>query len=334
MNLQVSSSPHIRDKATSSALMRDVALALVPAVIASGIIFGLRAIVIILLSVLSSMGFEYLSRRIMKRNNTLSDWTAVITGVLLAFNLPPTIPYYMVVIGAFFAIVVVKQMFGGLGNNFVNPALAARIILSIAFPKAMTNWAYQSGPFDFFKSLTGADLVSSATKAADAVSSATPLAILKAQGSAGAPALPSYLSLFLGDKTGTIGEICIAALLIGAIYLVARKVITLWIPLTYIGTVLLLTGLAGKDPIYELLAGGLFLGAFFMATDYVTSPVTRKGRILFGIGCGVITALIRLFGNMAEGVSYSILLMNILVPHIDRFTVPKPFGEVKKHENA
>jgi electron transport complex protein RnfD len=314
--------------------MRDVALALVPAVIASGIIFGLRAIVIILLSVLSSMGFEYLSRRIMKRNNTLSDWTAVITGVLLAFNLPPTIPYYMVVIGAFFAIVVVKQMFGGLGNNFVNPALAARIILSIAFPKAMTNWAYQSGPFDFVKSLTGADLVSSATKAADAVSSATPLAILKAQGSAGAPALPSYLSLFLGDKTGTIGEICIAALLIGAIYLVARKVITLWIPLTYIGTVLLLTGLAGKDPIYELLAGGLFLGAFFMATDYVTSPVTRKGRILFGIGCGVITALIRLFGNMAEGVSYSILLMNILVPHIDRFTVPKPFGEVKKHENA
>lgn len=314
--------------------MRDVAIALVPAVIASGVLFGLRAIVIILVSVLSCMVFEYLSRRIMKRNNTLADWTAVITGVLLAFNLPPTIPYYMVVIGAFFAIVVVKQMFGGLGNNFVNPALTARIILSIAFPKAMTNWAYQSGPFDFLKSLTGADLVSSATKAADAVSSATPLAILKAQGSAGAPALPSYLSLFLGDKTGTIGEVCILALLIGAIYLVARKVITLWIPLTYIGTVLLLTGLAGKDPLYELLAGGLFLGAFFMATDYVTSPVTRKGRIIFGIGCGVITALIRLFGNMAEGVSYSILLMNILVPHIDRFTVPKPFGEVKKHEKA
>lgn len=314
--------------------MRDVAIALVPAVIASGVLFGLRAFVIILVSVLSCMVFEYLSRRIMKRNNTLADWTAVITGVLLAFNLPPTIPYYMVVIGAFFAIVVVKQMFGGLGNNFVNPALTARIILSIAFPKAMTNWAYQSGPFDFMNSLTGADLVSSATKAADAVSSATPLAILKAQGSAGAPALPSYLSLFLGDKTGTIGEVCILALLIGAIYLVVRKVITLWIPLTYIGTVLLLTGLAGKDPLYELLAGGLFLGAFFMATDYVTSPVTRKGRIIFGIGCGVITALIRLFGNMAEGVSYSILLMNILVPHIDRFTVPKPFGEVKKHEKA
>ena len=314
--------------------MRDVVIALVPAVIASGILFGLRAIVIILVSVLSCMGFEYLSRRIMKRNNTLADWTAVITGVLLAFNLPPTIPYYMVVIGAFFAIVVVKQMFGGLGNNFVNPALTARIILSIAFPKAMTNWAYQNGPFDFFKSLTGADLVTSATKAADAVSSATPLAILKAQGSAGAPALPSYLSLFLGQKTGTIGEVCILALLIGVVYLVARKVITLWIPLTYIGTVLLLTGLAGKDPVYELLAGGLFLGAFFMATDYVTSPVTRKGRILFGIGCGIITSLIRLFGNMAEGVSYSILLMNILVPHIDRFTVPKPFGEVKKHEKA
>ncbi len=334
MNLQVSSSPHIRDTATSSALMRDVALALVPAVIASGILFGLRSIVVILVSVLSCMGFEYLSRRIMKRDNTLSDWTAVITGILLAFNLPPTIPYYMVVIGAFFAIVVVKQMFGGLGNNFVNPALTARIILSIAFPKAMTNWVFSSGSFDFVKSISGANLISATSKAADAVSSATPLAILKAQGSAGAPDLPSYLSLFLGDKTGTIGEVCILALLIGAIYLVARKVITLWIPLTYIGTVLLLTGLAGKDPLYELLAGGLFLGAFFMATDYVTSPVTRKGRIIFGISCGIITSLIRLFGNMAEGVSYSILLMNILVPHIDRFTVPKPFGEVKKHEKS
>lgn len=324
MHLQVSSSPHIRDNVTTQSIMRDVIIALVPAIIASGIIFGLRAVLVILVSVVSCLVFEYISRRIMKRDNTLSDLTAVVTGVLLAFNLPPTLPIYMVVIGAFFAIVVVKQMFGGLGNNFVNPALTARIILAIAFPNAMTNWSVADGTFNFVRSISGIDLVSSAT----------PLAILKSQGIEGAASLPSYLSLFLGDKAGCIGEVSILALAIGVIYMVSRKVITLWIPLTYIGTVLLITGLAGKDPLYELLAGGLFLGAFFMATDYVTSPVTRKGRIIFGIGCGLITAVIRLFGNMAEGVSFSILLMNIMTPHLDKFTAPKLFGEVKKHGKA
>jgi len=324
MNLQVSSSPHIRDSVSTKSLMRDVIIAMVPAIAASGIIFGLRAVIMILISVLSCLVFEYVSRRIMKRDNTISDLTAVVTGILLAFNLPPTLPFYMVIIGAFFAIVVVKQMFGGLGNNFVNPALTARIILAIAFPNAMTSWAISSGPFHFLHSLQGVDLVSSAT----------PLAILKSQGAAGAVGLPSYLSLFLGDKAGCLGEVSILALAIGAVYLISRKVITLWIPVSFIGTVLLLTALGGKDPLYELLAGGLFLGAFFMATDYVTSPVTRKGRIIFGIGCGLITALIRLYGNMAEGVSFSILLMNILTPHLDKFTAPKPFGEVKKHEKA
>lgn len=326
MKLQVSSSPHIRDNITTFSLMRDVVIALVPAVIAAGIIFGLRAVLVIFVSVLSCMGFEYLSRRIMKRNNTLSDLTAIVTGILLAFNLPPMIPYYIVVIGAFFAIVVVKQMFGGLGNNFVNPAIAARIILTIGFPKAMTAWTAPAGISNFFRS--------AAVQGADLVSSATPLAILKGQGAASAESLPSYLSLFLGEKAGCIGEVCILALAAGAVYLLCRKVITLWIPLTFIGTVMLLTGLAGKDPLYELLAGGLFLGAFFMATDYVTSPLTWKGRIIFGIGCGLITTMIRLFGNTAEGVSYSIILMNILTPHIDRFTMPRPFGEVKKHEKA
>lgn len=324
MSLQVSSSPHIRDNVTTKSIMRDVIIATVPATIASGILFGLRAVLLILISVLSCVVFEYFSRRIMKRDNTISDLTAIVTGILLAFNLPPAIPFYMVVIGAFFAIVVVKQMFGGLGNNFVNPALTARIILAIAFPNAMTNWSVTRGAFHFMDSLKGVDLVSSAT----------PLAILKTQGIEGAASLPTYLSLFLGDKAGCIGEVSILALLIGVVYMVSRKVITLWIPLTYIGTVMLLTGLAGKDPVYELLAGGLFLGAFFMATDYVTSPVTRKGRIIFGIGCGLITAVIRLFGNMAEGVSFSILLMNILTPHLDKFTAPKPFGEVKKHGKA
>ena len=324
MSLQVSSSPHIRDGVTTKSLMRDVIIAMVPAIVASGIFFGLRAVLIILVSVLSCVFFEYISRRIMKRDNTISDLTAIVTGVLLAFNLPPTIPFYMVVIGAFFAIVVVKQMFGGLGNNFVNPALTARIILAIAFPNAMTNWSVARGVFNFVNSLSGVDLVSSAT----------PLAILKSQSIQGAAALPSYLSLFLGDKAGCIGEVSILALLIGVVYMLSRKVITLWIPLTYIGTVMLVTGLVGKDPIFELLSGGLFLGAFFMATDYVTSPMTRNGRILFGLGCGLITAVIRLYGNMAEGVSFSILLMNILTPHLDKLTAPKPFGEVKKHGKA
>ncbi len=324
MSLQVSSSPHIRDGVTTKSLMRDVIIAMVPAIVASGIFFGLRAVLIILVSVLSCVFFEYISRRIMKRDNTISDLTAIVTGVLLAFNLPPTIPFYMVVIGAFFAIVVVKQMFGGLGNNFVNPALTARIILAIAFPNAMTNWSVARGAFNFVNSLSGVDLVSSAT----------PLAILKSQSIQGAAALPSYLSLFLGDKAGCIGEVSILALLIGVVYMLSRKVITLWIPLTYIGTVMLVTGLVGKDPIFELLSGGLFLGAFFMATDYVTSPMTRNGRILFGLGCGLITAVIRLYGNMAEGVSFSILLMNILTPHLDKLTAPKPFGEVKKHGKA
>lgn len=322
MNLQVSSSPHIRENVTTASLMRDVIIALLPAVLASGILFGIRAVTVILVSVISCVLFEYISRRVMKRNQTISDLTAVITGILLAFNLPPSIPYYMVVIGAFFSIVVVKQMFGGLGNNFVNPALAGRIILAIAFPADMTAWTARTGTFSFVSSLTGADLVSSAT----------PMAMAK---SAGASFL-SYLDLFLGNKAGCIGEICILALLIGAVYLVIRKVITLWIPLTYLGTVALLIALSGKDPVFHLLSGGLILGAFFMATDYVTSPVTRRGRFIFGVGCGLITVLIRLFGNTAEGVSFSILLLNILTPHIDRFTEPKRFGHVRevKHEKG
>lgn len=319
MNLQVSSSPHIRENVTTFSLMRDVVIALVPSVIAAGILFGIRAVSVILVSVLSCVFFEYISRRIMKRENTINDLTAVITGILLAFNLPPALPYYMVVIGAFFAIVVVKQMFGGLGNNFVNPALAGRIILAIAFPTAMTSWTVQKGSFDFLNSLTGIDLVSSAT----------PLAMAKN----GVDALPSYLDLFLGNKAGCIGEISILALLLGAVYLVVRKVISLWIPLSFIGTVAILVALAGRDPLFHVLSGGLVLGAFFMATDYVTSPVTRRGRIIFGVGCGLITVLIRLFGNTAEGVSFSILLLNILTPHIDKFTEPKRFGHMKEVKN-
>ena len=352
MNLQVSNSPHIRDKATTKTLMRDVLIALLPATVASGIIFGLRSILLILFSVLSCMILEYVCRKIMKRDNTLWDLSAVITGVLLAFNLPPTLPYYMVFVGAFFAIVVVKQMFGGLGNNFVNPALTARIILLIAFPKAMTQWTLtDDSSFHFLRSIRGADLVSQATplallrsQGADAISHATSFAALKGDN------MPTFLTLFLGDKAGCLGEVSILALLIGAAYLLIRKVITPYIPVAYIGTVFLISLFIGShpitelfqtdlsvilyEPVYMILSGGLILGAFFMATDYVTSPITTKGRIIFGIGCGIITVMIRFYGNIAEGVSFSIVIMNILTPHIDRFTMPKPFGEVKKHAKA
>ena len=336
MKLQVSHSPHVRDKATTQSIMFDVIIALLPATIAGWYYFGIRAVLVTMVSVASCVIFEYLSRRVMKRNNTISDLSAVVTGLLLAMNLPVSIPIYMVVIGAAFAIVVVKQMFGGIGNNFVNPAIAARIFLVIAFPKAMTSWVVRVGEWYSLKSV-------------DAVSSATPLTQIKA------PDAPSLWKLFIGDKAGCIGEVCILALLIGAVYLMVRHVIRPWIPMAYIGTFFLLVFFFGHsnvfnftgdlltsqgwadlfhESLYMLLSGGLILGAFFMATDYVTSPLTTKGKLLFGMGCGILTFLIRYYGNMAEGVSFSIILMNILTPHIDDWTMGKPFGEVKENVKA
>ena len=332
MKLQVSQSPHVRDKATTQSIMRDVIIALLPATFAGWYYFGIRAVLITLLSIASCVLFEFICRKVMKRNNTIYDLSAVVTGLLLAMNLPVSLPPYMVVIGAAFAIVVVKQMFGGLGNNFVNPAIAARIFLVIAFPKAMTCWTVRTGSWFSFKSV-------------DAVSSATPLTKINT------PESPSLWNLFIGDKAGCIGEVCIAALLIGALYLILRHVIRIWIPLAYVGTFFVLSFLFGHnnvfnfsgdlsclcgwselfhESVYMLMSGGLILGAFFMATDYVTSPLTTKGKIIFGIGCGILTFLIRYYGNMAEGVSFSIILMNILTPHIDDWTMGKPFGEVKE----
>ncbi|MBR5425645.1 MAG: RnfABCDGE type electron transport complex subunit D [Clostridiales bacterium] len=332
MKLQVSHSPHVRDKATTQSIMRDVIIALLPATFAGWYYFGIRAVLITLLSIASCVLFEFICRKVMKRNNTIYDLSAVVTGLLLAMNLPVSLPPYMVVIGAAFAIVVVKQMFGGLGNNFVNPAIAARIFLVIAFPKAMTCWTVRTGSWFSFKSV-------------DAVSSATPLTKINT------PESPSLWNLFIGDKAGCIGEVCIAALLIGALYLILRHVIRIWIPLAYVGTFFVLSFLFGHnnvfnfsgdlsclcgwselfhESVYMLMSGGLILGAFFMATDYVTSPLTTKGKIIFGIGCGILTFLIRYYGNMAEGVSFSIILMNILTPHIDDWTMGKPFGEVKE----
>ncbi len=312
--LVVSASPHFRSKATTQSIMLDVIIAMIPALVASVIIFGYRSLVLTIVSVVSCVIFEFVSRKVMKRHNTIADLSAVVTGVLLAFNLPSTMPYWMVVIGAFVSIVIVKQFFGGIGNNFVNPALIGRIVLMASYPSQIGNFV---APFSY------------KLDDVDAVTTATPLAQMGNGGE-----LPSLLEMFLGIKGGCLGEVCILALLIGFIYLVARKVISPVIPLTYIGTVAVAMLIAGKGDfiymLYQIMAGGLVLGAVFMATDYTTSPVSFKGKIIYAIGCGILTSLIRIFGALPEGVSFSIIIMNILVPHIEHLTTARPFGEVKE----
>ena len=309
--LTVSASPHFRSRQTTSGIMLDVIIALVPSLVAAYIIFGVRTLILSAVSVIACVAFEYLSRRIMKRHNTISDLSAVVTGLLLAFNVPATMPVWMVIIGDFFAIVIAKQFFGGIGQNFVNPALIGRIVLMSSFPSKMGSFPEP--------------LVSTIP-----LTIATPLASLKS----GASPEQSLLGMFLGLRGGCLGEVCIAALLIGFVYLLVRKVISWHIPVAYIGTVAVIMLLAGKGDfeymLYELMAGGLVLGAVFMATDYTTSPVSKKGKIIYAVGCGIITSLIRIFGNLPEGVSFSIIIMNILVPHIEHITTPKPFGTPKK----
>jgi electron transport complex protein RnfD len=320
--LTVSASPHMRSKDTTTGIMLDVIIALVPALVMCVVYFGLRALVLTAVCVASCVVFEYISRKVMKRKNTIGDLSAVVTGLILAFNLPATLPFWMAVIGSLIAIVVVKQMFGGIGQNFVNPAMTARIILMTSFPTAMAKWVV---PF-------------TDTFSADAVTSATPMATLAGvKGgdiSAVADALPSLTDMLIGKHGGSMGEVCSIALIVGGLYLIARKVISPIIPFTFIGTVAVFMLFAGSFNMefvaYELLGGGLMLGAFFMATDYSTSPINKKGKIIFGIGCGLITSLIRIFGSLPEGVSFSIILMNILVPHIENMTTPKPFGAVKE----
>lgn len=321
--LRVSSSPHLHSPVTTPRLMRDVLIALLPALIASVVLFGPRALLLTAVCVAACVLAEYLSRKVMKRDNTIGDLSAAVTGLLLAFNLPASLPLWMAVIGCVVAIVVVKQCFGGLGQNFVNPAIAGRIVLMVSFPTQMTTWP---APFAYL----------SADRAA---TTATPLASLPAMlesGAADPAALPSLTDMLLGNRGGCLGEVCALALLLGGVYLIARRVISPIIPLCYIGTVALCmlpaTGFDLTLTAYELLSGGLILGAFFMATDYVTSPITSKGKVIFAIGCGLITTVIRLFASLPEGVSFSIMLMNILVPHIERLTAPKPFGTPKKKE--
>lgn len=307
MYMNVSSSPHIRDRITTQSIMRDVCIALIPALVASYFIFGIRAILLTVVTVVASVVFEWLSLKIMKRSNTTQDLSAVVTGVLLAFCLPPSLPYWMVIVGAFIAIVVVKQMFGGLGNNFANPAIVGRIVLGVSFAGEMNTW-----------SIAG-NRIGEAT--ADLVSAATPLA-------SGSTEAFGYVDLLLGKHAGTVGEVSAIALLIGCVYLVVKQIIDLWIPATFIGTTLIFVLIFGQDPLFHLLSGGLLLGAIFMATDYVTSPTTTKGKIIFGIGCGLLTGLFRTFGASPEGVSFAILLMNILTPHIQKWTVNKTIGGI------
>ena len=304
--LIVTASPHIHDSATTSTIMRDVLIGLAPAMVAAVIIFGFRALLLTAVCAAACVIFEYATERVLGRENTISDLSAVVTGVILSFNLPVQLPLWMAVVGCFFAIVIVKQLFGGIGNNFANPAIAARIFLLLSFSQPMTSWlSVENG------------------HAVQGVYGATPLAQIAAGET---DALPSLLEMFLGLRGGCMGETCALALIIGGIYLIWRKVITPTIPLSFIGGVLVLSLLFGVNPMYQLLGGGLMIGAFFMATDYTTSPITEKGKIIFGLGCALITMVIRVFGSYPEGVSYSILLMNIITPHINRMVRNKAFG--------
>ena len=320
--LTISSSPHVHSPITTKTIMRDVLIALVPALIASVIFFGFRALMVTLVSAGAAVFFEWLWCKLLKQNDKTYDMSAVVTGTLLAFVCPPTIPYWMIIVGDAFAIILVKMLFGGIGKNIVNPALAGRAFM-FSWPVAMSTWVK-----------VGFENSAGLFSTADAVTAATPLAAMH-QGYID-PAAGSLLDAFLGNVGGCIGETSVVALLIGFVYLLARKVITARIPVAYIGTVAVLTLLfpQGNDGFqwmaYHLCTGGLMLGAIFMATDYVTSPLTKLGQVVYGVGCGVLTVMIRYFGGYNEGVSYAILIMNCCVVLLDRIGRPTKFGAPKK----
>lgn len=311
INLLAGASPHIKSSENTADIMRDVIIALIPATLAGIYFFRLQAALVVAVTVAACVLAEYVWTRLSKKPNTVKDLSAAVTGLLLALNLSPAIPLWIAAIGGVFAIIIVKQLFGGLGQNFINPALAARAFLMASWPVQMTTWK------------NPASLV-------DAVSSATPLGLIKGTETTGQ--LPGLFDLFIGNVGGCIGETSVLALLLGAAYLLVKRVITPEIPLSFIATVGVMTWILGGDGLfkgdflYHIFTGGLMLGAFFMATDYTTSPVTMKGRIIMGMGCGLLTAVIRLYGGYPEGVSYSILIMNLVVPLLDRYLVPKSFG--------
>ena len=328
--LNVSSAPHVRSAITTKSIMSDVCIALIPATFFGIYNFGYQALLILLTSIVTCVLSEYIYQKFMGLPITTYDMSAFLTGLLLGLNLPVTVPLWLPVIGGVFAIIIVKQLFGGLGKNFMNPALAARCFLLISFAGPMTNFA-----IDKVDNISGAaDYLKYGMVAVDGVSGATPLAALKAGESL------DLLKMFLGVTGGTIGETSVIAILGGAIYLLAKKIISVRIPLTYIATfsvIVLAYGMAdgrGFDINFlaaHLCGGGLMLGAFFMATDYVTSPITPAGKIIFGLILGILTAVFRLYGGSAEGVSYAIICSNLLVPIIEKITIPTPFGRERVH---
>lgn len=318
--LVMTSSPHLRSKDTTHTVMRDVLIALAPTLLASVIIFGFRALMLCAVCVTTSVLCEYLYRKWMHLSNTVTDLSAAVTGLILAFNLPVGLPLWMAMIGCFAAIVIVKQLFGGIGKNFANPAIVGRIVLLISFATPMTTWALPVNQ-QTVDTISGATPLGALQMAADVATSGATIAV--------GPESFSYTRMFLGNIGGSLGETCKLTLLLGLVYLVARKVITLTTPVAFMGTVLVLSAILGQDPIYHLLAGGVVLGAVFMATDYVTTPTTERGKLIFGIGCGLITVVIRLYAGYPEGVSFAILLMNIATPLIDKITAIKAFGGAK-----
>lgn len=302
--LNVSSSPHVRSKDTTKSIMTDVCIAMLPATAFGVYLFGIRALMVVIATVIACVVSEYVCEKVMNKPITIGDMSAVVTGMILALNMPASIPLWIPMLGGVFAIVVVKQLYGGLGQNFMNPALAGRCFLLISFAGKMSNFTL------------------------DGWTGATPLAVLKSGGEV------DLARMFIGTIPGTIGEVSVIALLIGAAYMVYKKVISLRIPVTYIATVAVFTFIFGGFDVNYTLAhvfgGGLIFGAFFMATDYVTSPITPKGQIVFGIVLGVLTGLFRMFGGSAEGVSYAIIISNLVVPLIERYTLPVAFGKEAK----
>ena len=304
-DLIVTSSPHIKHPDTTTGIMLDVIIALLPACAYGCIIFGWYALLLLATCVVSAVVSEYVWNLLLKKENTIVDLSAVVTGLLLGMNLPPRLPLWMAAIGSMVAIIVVKQMFGGIGCNFANPAITARIVLMVSFPVAMTSFI----------------------SPVDAVATATPLMGITSF-------TPTVKQLFFGMHSGCIGETSAFLLLVGGAYLMIRRVISPIIPICFIGSVAILTLIFGGDVALAVFGGGLILGAFFMATDYTTSPTTNLGKAIFGLGCGIITFVIRNFAALPEGVSYSILVMNILVPYMNRYTLKKPFGYIKPQKEV
>ena len=302
--LIVTAAPHITSADSTQKIMQRVCLALVPTLIVATLWYGISALILTAVTVAACVLFEMGYCKLVGRENPTGDFSAVVTGLLLAFNMPAGLPWWMAVVGSFVAIVVVKQLFGGMGYNFANPAIVGRIAMALGYTGAMTTYVFPNNGID-------------------ALASATPLGVAAQVGSAG------YMTMLIGKHGGVLGETCAITILLGGLYLIWTKVISPVIPVTYLATAAVLSVCFGMDPIYQLLSGGLMLGAFFMATDYVTSPTTDKGKVVFGIGLGLITMLIRRFGTMNEGVSFAILLMNLVVPYINVLTRQDKLGIAK-----